>query len=155
MRSSDIPTIVDGGASLVVATVSEDGEPRAARAWATTVVDPEALRVRIAMAADDDVAVGNLATGTIALTAADVRTLRSVQLKGRVMAVEPATAADLQRVVEHSDRFFDAVHETDGNPLPLLRRLLPHRVVAVELSVDEAFDQSPGSGAGEALRTPG
>ena len=77
------------------------------------------------MGADDQVSVDNLENGRFALTGADVRTLRSVQLKGRVVSTEPATAEDVQLVADHSSAFFRAVHETDGLPIALLERLLP------------------------------
>ena len=75
-----------------------------------------------------------------------MRTLQSAQLKGTVVLVEPATAADLERVAMHTDAFFQAVLEIDGFPLSLLRRLLPHELVAFEMVVNETFDQSPGPG---------
>ena len=82
------------------------------------------------------------------MTGADVRTLRSVQLKGRVRLVEPPVADDLALAAEHSQRFFDAVIAVDGLSPDLLRRMLPYEVVCVELEIDEQFDQSPGPAAG-------
>ena len=143
--------LVDAGCSLVVGTIGSDGTPRATRAWAATVLDDVAGRLRLLVTADDATSLGNLGSGQIALTGADVRTLRAVQLKGHVVVVEPATAEDLVTLDAHTDAFFRAVHETDGNPLDLLRRLLPNDVVAVEMIVDEVYDQSPGPGAGAAL----
>lgn len=140
--------MIDAGAGLVVGTVSADGEPRVVRAWATAVLDRDPLRIRVVMGADDETVVGNLAPGVVAVTGADVRTLRSVQLKGRVAAVEPATADDLQLLDEHAGRFFEAVHDVDGLPASLMRRMLPHRVIAFEVAVDETYDQSPGPTAG-------
>ena len=96
------------------------------------------------MSADDAQALGNLASGVAALTGADVRTLQSVQLKGAIVAVEPASAEDLEHVAVHTDAFFRIVEETDGLPLSLLRRLMPHELIAFELVVDGTFDQSPG-----------
>ena len=50
----------------------------------------------------------------IAVTGADVRTLRSVQLKGTAHDLEPATAADLERSAAFCDAFFADVAATDG-----------------------------------------
>jgi hypothetical protein len=151
MGGAGLIDLVGGGNSLVVGTVAADGEPRAIRAWAARVVDERTRRVRVVMGADDEVSVDNLRNGRLALTGADVRTLRSVQLKGRVVRTEPATDADVQLVAEHSSAFFRAVHETDGIALELLDRLLPAAIVAVEFEVDEMFDQSPGPDAGAAV----
>jgi hypothetical protein len=142
---------IEVGAGLVVGTVSPDGEPRATRAWAASVSDEEAQRLRVIVDADDPVSVANLAGGSIAVTAAEVRTFRSVQLKGRVVAVEAATDEDLARMELHSLAFLGAVEEVDGNPLEHLRRILPLEVLAVEMVVEEQFDQSPGPRAGAAI----
>jgi hypothetical protein len=145
---AQLEAMVRAGTSLIVGTVGPDGTPRATRAWAARVVDPTRCRIRFVMAADDEVAVSNLGTGAVALTGAEVATLTSTQMKGRVVAVEEATDVDVSLMDEHSTAFFDAVNATDGNPVWLLRRLLPTTVVAVELEVDEVFDQSPGPAAG-------
>ena len=148
--------LIAAGASLVVGTVDPDGAPRATRAWAALVLDATAGRVRIVMSADDAQAVANVGRGAIAVTGADVRTLRAVQLKGRVERVGEPEVDDLTAFDEHASAFMEAVHEVDGNELSLLRRLLPQEVVVVDLVVDEVFDQSPGPGAGAVLdRTPG
>ncbi len=151
MFGSDLMDMIGAGCSLVAGTVSSDGEPRATRAWAIRTVDTDARRLRVVMSSDDEVAVANLRTGRFALTGAHVRTLRSVQLKGRVVLVEDATPDDADMVAEQSSAFFRAVNETDGNPIALLERLLPANVVVVEFEVDEMYDQSPGPGAGAAF----
>jgi hypothetical protein len=146
--SSDVMAILEAGTSLIVGTVGPDGEPRATRAFALSVVDDATNRVRVAVSADDPVAIEHLQTGAIAVTAADVSTLRSVQLKGRVQQVDPPTEHDLELVHEHSSQFFQAIASTDGIDVDVARRMLALSVVAVEFVVDELFDQSPGPAAG-------
>ncbi len=149
MGGTNFLELIDAGASLVVGTVSDDGEPRAGRAWASRVIERDPLRIRLVMAVDDEVTVANVAPGAIvAVTGGDVRTLRSVQLKGCVRLVEPPTADDLALAAEHSARFTDAVLAVDGLPAALLRRMLPYEVVCVELAIEDRFDQSPGPAAG-------
>ena len=148
MFSSDVMSILEAGTSLIVGTVGADGEPRATRAFALTIVDEAADRVRVVMSADDPVAVEHVRTGAIAVTAADVRTLRSVQLKGRITAVEPSTEHDRETMEEHSSMFFQAIVDTDGYEYDVTRRMLPIEVISVEFVVDELFNQSPGPGAG-------
>src|SRR5687767_3900713 len=108
--------MVEPGTSLIVGTAGPDGEPRATRAWAATVVDADQRRVRIVMSGDDPVVVERLPGGLVAVTGAHVRTLESHQMKGRVQIVEPPTDDDLATMAEHSLAFMEAVHETDGNP---------------------------------------
>lgn len=144
--------MIEAGAGLVVGTVTADGVPRADRAWSATVVDPTERRVRFVMSADDPVSVGNLfPTASICLTGADVRTLRSVQLKGRVESIDPPSEDDLAITRVHTDAFLDAIHRTDGDELDVIRRFVSSDVVVVEMVVEEMFDQSPGPTAGDPL----
>ena len=75
-------------------------------------------RVRVAhVAPTTPRRVGNLAGGVAALTGADVRTLRVGAAEGPVVAVEPATADDLEHVAgAHRARSSAVVEETDGTP---------------------------------------
>jgi len=136
---------------LIVGSVGPDGEPRATRAWSAVVTDHATRRVRVVVSADDPTIDEHLAGGVLALTGADIRTLQATQLKGPIVAVEEPTASDIDAMAAQSTAFFDAVMATDGNPIELLQRLLPARVVAVEFVVEEVYDQSPGPGAGERL----
>lgn len=141
-------SILEAGTSLVVGTVSLDGEPRATRAFALTIDDATSGAVRLVMSADDPVTVENLGSGLVAVTAADVRTLRSVQLKGRVVSVAPPSDDELALMDEHSALFLAAIADTDGHPPSLTRQLLPIESVTVVMVVDEVFDQTPGPSAG-------
>lgn len=142
--------MIEDGSGLIVGTATADGEPRATRAWAVTL-GADARHARVVVTADDATAVAGLRHGRIALTAAHVRTLRSVQLKGTVTLIEPVSAADLELMDHQTDAFFTAVHQVDGNPVEQLRRMLPHEVLAVEFDIDERFDQTPGPRAGDPL----
>jgi hypothetical protein len=136
------------GLGLLVGTVSPEGRPRVTRGWSLASVDSHEGRLRLVMTADDRVAVANLAGARIAVTGGDVRTLRSAQVKGRVVAVEDVTADDLARMAMHVEEMFTAVTETDGTPRAVLDNLLPLDVVAVEIDVDGIYDQTPGPSAG-------
>ena len=144
--------ITGSGGGLVVGTVSADGEPRAVRGWAVFPPGGATDRVRVVMSADDPVAVENLSTGRVAITIADVRTLRSLQLKGLVVTVEAPSTTDLELMRVQTEQSLQAVHESDGNPVEVLRRILPHEVVTFEMVVESTFDQTPGPEAGAAFR---
>ncbi len=151
MFGSQLAAITASGGGLVVGTVSADGEPRAVRAWSAVLRSEADARLRVVMSADDTVSVENLANGRVAVTIADVRTFHSLQLKGPVVSTEEATPEDLEEMRIQSDTFLTAVHETDGNPLEGLRRMLPHEVVVFEMLVEDVYDQTPGPEAGVAL----
>lgn len=137
---------------MVVGTVAPDGEPHAMRGWACRVVD--AATIRLLVDATDEVGVANLAAGgAVAVTAADVRTLRSVQLKGRSSGTEACTGADDARLAMHNDELFTEIAETDHIPRPLLERMVPPAYVACTMTVGDVFDQTPGPGAGAPVET--
>jgi hypothetical protein len=150
----DVMSILMPGTSLIVGTVGSDGEPRATRAFALTVVDPGVPVVRVLMSAEDGVAVSDLDNGVIAVTAADVRTLRSVQLKGRVTLVEQLSDADRAVYRASTDAFIAAIVATDRHPPAMVRRILPASCIALELAVEELYDQTPGPQAGRAVVMP-
>lgn len=142
-------SIIDDGVGLLLGTTDHDDVPRGARAWGVRVVGDR--RLRVVFSADDEIVVANAADGMVAITGAEVRFLRSAQLKGRSVCVDEPNADDLEVAAEQTELFFRAVHETDKNNLDMLRRLLPTRMLAVEIEVCEAFDQTPGPTAGTAL----
>jgi rhamnose utilization protein RhaD (predicted bifunctional aldolase and dehydrogenase) len=152
--ATELMTILETGAGLIVGTVSDEGVPRADRAWAASIVDADEKRLRFVMSADSPDVVDNLQSGRVALTGAEVTTYQSVQLKGRPVVVEAPTAEDVELARQQSETFFDAVHRTDGNPQEALRRMLPHEMVAVEMIVEESFDQTPGPAAGGPIPAP-
>ncbi len=142
--------LLEGGCALIVAYGEADGAPRATRAWGLRVLASDPARVRIVL---DDADRARLARSgdRLAVTGADVRTLVSVQLKGRVAALDDADDADVERFEQYFDRFAADVRETDGTERWQLERLVPHAFAATELDVDEVYDQTPGPGAGAAL----
>jgi hypothetical protein len=146
---------LEAGSALVVGTVDGNGTPHASRGWAVTVVDADADRVRLLMDADDLQGAANLAeTGAVAMTAADVRTLRSIQLKGRAHGRESASVRDRVSSDRFCELFFQAVHESDGVPYVFLERLRPRELVAWTIEVDELYDQTPGPRAGTVIAGP-
>ena len=140
------------GCSTIIGTVGADGEPHAGRAWGLDVLSPGEGRIRVIIDGDDELTVQHLTDlGAVAVTAANVPTLRSVQLKGRSVAVEPAVDADVELAERFCDAFFTDVEQTDGTERGLLVRLVPAHFVVCTMQVDEIFDQTPGPGAGAPL----
>jgi hypothetical protein len=147
-------TFLEGGGALLVGTVEADGTPCAARGWGITVLtgDEPGMRVQVVLDASDERALRALAaTGAVSVTATDVRTLRSIQVKGLAAPVEAATAADVALARRYCDDFFRAVNEADGIDVALLERLVPAAYVTCEVTVHHRFDQTPGPGAGAAI----
>jgi hypothetical protein len=136
------------GCGLLVATVSADGEPHATRGWGLDIVElgPPAV-VRVMLDADDERTLENAAAGgAVAITAANVLTLRSLQLKGRSRGLDAASP------VERVDRYIRAFHRdvetTDHISWETFQLFFPASYVACLVNVAETFDQTPGPGAG-------
>lgn len=149
MFDDDTTAFLQSGCGLLVGTVAADGAPHAGRAWGLEVVDPAAGRLRLLLDAADTLTLANVAdTGVVAVTAADVRTLRSLQLKGRIVGLAEAEGPDRARAARYCDELWTAVEETDGEPRELLEQLTPaaYRVAVVEATA--LFDQTPGPAAG-------
>ncbi|MBV8951966.1 MAG: hypothetical protein JOZ99_13900 [Actinobacteria bacterium] len=104
---------------------------------------------------DDLMRDGSGHGGAVAVTVADVRTLRAVQLKGHALRLEPATPVDVERAARFCDEFITDVSTNDGTPRALLERLVPGRYVACVVAVDGLFDQTPGPRAGVPLPVDG
>lgn len=158
MIDTQTRALLEGGGALIVGTVDDDGHPHAARGWGLDIVEGhsegegEEVRVRLLVPDDDPVALATLRPGCrVAVTATDVASLVSVQTKGRVLELEPATAADRRRVRRYCDAFFGEVERVDGTPLALLERLVPRDVRACTVVLDEWYDQTPGPRAGTPL----
>ena len=152
MLERETVAFLEGGCGVIVGTVGADGAPHVSRGWGITVVSADPAEVRLLLDATDTGAAEYLAaTGTVAVTGGDVRTLRAMQLKGRATPVEPATADDRARAERHADEFFGTINDVYGTPFELLDGLRPHGYVACTVRVVEMYDQSPGPSAGSRM----
>jgi hypothetical protein len=150
--ADDTAALLETGSALIVGTVASDGEPHALRGWGADVIGRDPCRVRVLIDAHEETAIADLAAGRpVAMTAADVVSLWSVQVKGTSLGVEPARAGDDERVSRYVEAFFHDIETTDGTPRVVLDRLVPDTVVAFAIEVTEVYDQTPGPDAGRAV----
>jgi hypothetical protein len=146
-------TFLERGCATVVGTAASDGTPHAQRAWGCSVVDPTTIRVLLD-GADEVLREHIRSTGRIAITSADVRDLRSVQAKGRVVRLDDEpTAADLARCEAHNEELFRDIEQTDHFAYELTSRMVPVRYVVAVVAVEELYDQTPGPSAGAKVAT--
>jgi hypothetical protein len=147
--------LLESGCALIVGLVTADGNPLAGRGWGLTLHDG-GTRGRILVNPLDLARLGHgwpQAVGSwIAVTGANVLSLSSAQVKGPITALEPADDGDWGTCARFCDRFFDDVEIVDSIPRWMMERLVPGELVAVEFEVVEAYDQTPGPGAGAQLR---
>jgi hypothetical protein len=147
----DQTAFLESGCAVILATAGPDGAPHASRGWGITVL-PEEGHVRLLLDAEDATAISDAAAGgTVAMTGANVRTLRSMQCKGPSLGVDVASPADLERAERYCEAFYTDLEETDQVERALFDRLVPLGYVACTVAVDQIFDQTPGPGAGARL----
>ena len=153
MLDAETRDLLGRGCALIVGLVEPDGSPYATRAWGVEVEAEEPLRLRLLMDRHDRRGLDALVEGAaVAITAADVRTLSSVQFKGRSEGPAPGRLGDEARARRYVDDFFTDIAETDGTPRATLDRLVPEGLVPVVVGIEARFDQTPGPSAGRAVR---
>ncbi len=150
MFTAEQVDFLQSGCGLIVGSGDADNAPRASRAWGLEVGEDSSVRVLLD-AGEASLRDNLQATGRLSITGGNVLTLRMIQLKGRVVAVRPASAADRDVSQRYRDLFFESVKVVDSIPRHLMERLVPTDMVVVHLVVDEFFDQTPGPSAGRLL----
>ena len=150
MFDPETQTFLESGCALIVGTVGPDGAPHAGRGWGLELLDGDpGPRFRLLLDIEDERTIEHLADGgAIAVTATNVLTLRSIQLKGRATGPEAATPDDHRRAQRYIERFFADAHTVDQTPWTRFEAVLPAGYVACTVEVQERFDQTPGPGAG-------
>jgi hypothetical protein len=143
---------IQGGVAVGVATRDDALRPEFARGWGPAVsADGRSLRVCVSAPEGSRVRANLERNGAIAVGFSPPTIARAVQVKGIVAAVGDPDAADLERVERHVGSFV-AEAERIGAPAELSRRMfVGTRLVAIQLSIDEVFDQTPGPTAGRRL----
>ena len=152
MDVSSLVEASDNGWAMIVGTVDRAGQPWAGRVWAVRAESEDV--VRVAVDAHDSAVRECLAAGEgIAVTATDVGTLESVQLKGRSEGVERANRDDLAAVERNVEHLLAAIEGTDGLPRKIVSRFVPGDYVVCRVHCGELFDQTPGPDAGAKVAT--
>jgi hypothetical protein len=147
---------LESDGTLIVGTVDRSGIPEATYAWTFEVREPtgpdDPTTVRLLVPTTAARTRANLeATGQVAATVTDVITLRSAQVKGRLVGFDDPSPADERRAARKFDAVMSRIHETDGTAMEVLANFRPRRLFGVVISVDEVYDQTPGPVAGTRL----
>ena len=143
---------IHGGVAVGVATRDDDLRPEFARAWGPEVsADGRSLTLCVSAPAGSRMRANLERNGAVAVGFSPPTIARAVQVKGVATRVGEPEPADLERAERHV-RTFVAEAERIGAPPEISRRMfVSPGLVAVQLSVDEVFDQTPGPTAGRRL----
>jgi hypothetical protein len=151
MLEPDAVDLLESGCAMLVGFITASGTPFASRGWGLQVLDG-GTRARVLVGSDEVARLGyppgvEIST-VVAVTGCNVLTLRSMQLKGPIVTIEPANDDDLERSATYCDAFFDDVAVVDSVPRYLMERLVPATKLACTFEIVEAYDQTPGPNAG-------
>jgi hypothetical protein len=138
--------------SLYAGTVGTDGVPTGCRAVAlTSMKDLAAITLYVPMATSRDLLAGIAATKRIAVVATYPPDHGTVQLKGTTGAIRLAADDERELIQDRVDGFAEVLHRL-GYPLRLGRAINHWPAFAIEVTVDEVFEQTPGPNAGAPIR---
>lgn len=143
---------VEPGVSVIVGSVDAEGNPACCRAVGLRSDDRLAtvtVYVPVATSAETIANVGT--TKRLAVVTTHPISHCATQLKGIVERTRPAREDEEPFIVEHFGGF-GGVLNTIGYPLRLTRSVAHWPAYALELRVDEIYEQSPGPKAGSRLR---
>jgi hypothetical protein len=143
---------IEPGTTVLVATVDTQGAPWCARGIALTSNDDLAtITVYVPMATGQQVIQHAAVTHRLAVAATHPLEHLSIQLKGTITNTRIARDDEKPFVRERVMAFADALDEM-GVPRRLGRSATHWPAFAVEMRVEEIFDQTPGPKAGSKLR---
>jgi hypothetical protein len=140
------------GMSLYAGSVSNDGVPAGCRAVALrTNRELTEITVYLPMGTSQDVLANIAATKRLAVVASYPPDHCAVQLKGTATAVRLATDDESEFVHARLNSFADVLHRI-GVPRRIGGSINCWPAFAVEMKVDEMFEQTPGPNAGMPIR---
>ena len=142
---------IEGGISVFVGTVDADKIPTCCRAIALTTKDNfETVTVYVPAATGQETIANVATTRRVAISASEPLSHAAVQLKGVSRGVRLAPPADEELVRTRLHQFADVLAEL-GLPRRVTHRIAHWPAFAIEVSVEQVFDQTPGPKAGSAL----
>ena len=151
--TAELAAFCESGISVVVGTRRVDGWPVPVHARGCRV-EGGAVRVLVQRSESAPVLDALLAQAGVAVTFSRPADHRSIQLKARAAAVRAVEAADVAHVERQLAAYRDALAAIGYLPSFLLSFTAHDAadLAAIVFRPEEAFVQTPGPGAGSALR---
>lgn len=142
---------VEGGISVIVGTADADKVPTCCRGIALSTKDGfETVTVYVPAATAQETIANVATTRRVAISASEPLSHGSIQIKGVSRGVKLAPPADEEFVRTRLHQFADVLAEI-GQPRRVTYRIAHWPAFAIEVSVEEVFDQTPGPKAGSPL----
>jgi hypothetical protein len=151
MRNEQLRDCTGAGTSVLVGTVDAEGFPSCCRGIAVTTRDDfDSVTVYVPAATGQETVANVATTRRIAVGCSNPIEHTSVQIKGVTRSVRVASSDELQLVSTRLQQFAEVL-ESIGLPRRLSRSLTHWPAFAIDVSVEEVFDQTPGPQAGTML----
>jgi hypothetical protein len=143
---------VHGGVAAVVATRDGDLRPQITRAWGPHLsADGSALTICVVAPAGSKTRENLDSNGAIAVVCCPPTIARAIQFKGKVVATNQPDADDLVRADEHMRAFGEECARIGLSASDVRQLFRRSELLAVQVDISEAFEQSPGPTAGRRL----
>jgi hypothetical protein len=143
---------LDAHVAVVVGTADPAGNPSCCHALGVAGGEGDAdLTVYLALTAGAQTLANIASTGRLAVAASNPLDHATFQLKGRSLRVRVTEEAERPRVQALVERLAAVLAEL-GMPPASTRNVTHWPALAVDFSVESAFDQTPGPRAGTELR---
>jgi hypothetical protein len=159
MLPSELIELGESGPAAIVGSADAAGVPEMSRGWGVQVLaDANEVVICVPSRSGRRLLANLEHAGRMAVVMTSPRTYRSFQVKGRVVAIAPASADDRDRAAAHQHAFVESAYAV-GLPRESARRLFTDRhgepldadLTTVRMKVEALFDQTPGPGAGARL----
>jgi hypothetical protein len=151
MVHETLSRFIDCGVSVIVGTVDADGIPSCCRGIAVTSKDAfETVTVYIPSATGQETIANIATTRRVAISCNHPLTHESIQIKGIARGVKLAAASEEAFVTSQLEAFSDVL-DAIGLPRRITRGTAHWPAFALEVSVEQLFDQTPGPKAGAAI----
>ncbi len=149
-----LASFLEVGNSIVVATRNKSLDPDAVRACGIEVLGPTSIAVLVPKATGAQARSNLEETGDVAIAVCSPVDYRTVQLKGRCVAITDPAAEDVALSQDQLRGFADAI-QIYGWTRQKARNLWLFELWRVEVQVTSGYHQTPGPGAGAPLRASG
>jgi hypothetical protein len=143
---------IHGGVAVGMATRDEDLRPAYTRGWGPGVSADGLWLTLCVVAAQGSSSRENIeGNGAIAVVFNPPTAGRALQVKGVAVEAREPAAEELERAERHLEAFAAEAERVGAPPGNAQRLFVQRDFLAVRLSIDEVFDQTPGQRAGVRL----
>jgi len=151
MTSERLRLCMAGGISVIVGTADVDGIPTCCRAIAISTKDDfDTVTVYVPAATAQETIANVATTRRVAISCTDPLSHGSLQIKGLTRGVRLAAPEEEEFVHRRLHEFADVL-DILGQPRRVTQRVVHWPAFAIDVSVEQVFDQTPGPKAGAAL----